>query len=304
MVVPNLRATEAAGRLIRIQSSGGIEDLEAGESREAVYELRPRFPQLLGLGEFEFTYRLEDDPSAQPEAPARFAVVSGPEAVELLLDLLDSRDSATRARAAALLHRMTGRAFGYDPTAESTEPSAEAARWRDWWNEHRGRLSWNAAAHGATTESKVPPAPQEQRLGGVVLPTVPFTAKQRRGLLASLDAWLHRPSAEALQGDSAVADRVIDYPPEPFVFEKDDEIATVLGRALKLLADRAKTASNDGREAFVILATIFRFPYSSLVPSLTALDTVIEGSESWAQARKTCSALLDWLDLRRVPVEL
>jgi hypothetical protein len=280
-----------------------VEDLEAGESREVRYELRPLFPQLLGVGEFDFTYRLEEAPHAQPQAAARFTVESGPESVEFLLELLDSGERATRARAASLLHRMTGRGFDYDVSGSDQQRSRSVGQWRQWWREYGRKLRWDPRAQGASGQGWESMTPDSGRqLGGVIFPAVPFAAKQRRGLLASLAAWMERPAKESLQGDSAVADRLIDYPQEPAVFEKDNEIAACFCRVLTLLSQHAENV--DGWGAVEILNTVARFPHRPLVSQLAALAAELETLESRPDALTVCSGLLNWLDPRRVPAEL
>jgi hypothetical protein len=174
LAFPNRRAVEDGGRLIRLASTGGIEDLAAGEERVRVFDLLSLFPEpVLSVGTLAITFRLEEaDPPVRPP-PVSVEVTSGPEAVPLLIDHLGAEAPAIRHRAAGLLAQMTARDFGYDAEA-SVEARGEAVgRWRAWWKQEGSQLPWNFQSEGATfgqTPDQPPATGRSGRLGGIAYP--------------------------------------------------------------------------------------------------------------------------------------
>jgi hypothetical protein len=175
VVFPNRHAIEDdTGRLIRLASTGGIEDLAAGEERTRVFDLLSLFPgAVLSVGTFAVTFRLEEaDPAVRPP-PATVEVTSGPEAVPLLIDRLGAEAPAIRFRAAELLARMTDQDFGYDASAQTETQTDAIGRWRTWWQQEGSRLPWNFQSDGATfgwTRDAPPPTQHNGHLGGIAYP--------------------------------------------------------------------------------------------------------------------------------------
>jgi hypothetical protein len=174
LAFPNRRAVEAGGRLMRLSSPGGVEDLAAGEERTRAFELLPLFPEpVLSLGTFSVCYRLEETEPALLVPPSPVMVSSGPEAVALLLGHLSAENAAIRFRAAELLARMTARDFGYDPEAPVEVREGAVARFRDWWQKEGVSLPWNFQSEGATFGQAPPPEPpggRSDQLGGIAFP--------------------------------------------------------------------------------------------------------------------------------------
>lgn len=125
--LPNVSAVQAAGRLIRMQASGGVEELSPGEIREATFWLLPRFPQLLTVGEYSFTYRLEGLGGGECEEAAAFTVKAAPGSIPFLIGLSDGPNAG---RAAELLRKFTG-------LIHATPSEIE-----QWWRHHGSTLSW------------------------------------------------------------------------------------------------------------------------------------------------------------------
>ncbi len=160
LAFPNRFAVEDQGMLIRMSLDGGLEDLQNGEERTRTFDLLALFPDdVLDVGKILFTYRLEDgDPLVRPE-PAALKLESGPEAVPLLIECLDSPSSGIRSRAAELLRRVTAQDF------------SKSAEWSEWWTKEGVRLPWNYDTEGAVWNAK-PSAPSSPvrrsiHLGGV-----------------------------------------------------------------------------------------------------------------------------------------
>jgi hypothetical protein len=162
LMFPNRFAIEEGGKLIRTALPGGIEDLRDGEERTRTFDLVSLFPAaVLSVGTISVTYRLEEpDPPVRPQ-PVLVELQSGPEAVPLLIDLLSSKSSGVRFRAAELLRKISAREFG------------DNADWPAWWAEEGARLRWNYMSDGATFGETPAPPPVIRRsghLGGVVYP--------------------------------------------------------------------------------------------------------------------------------------
>lgn len=171
---PNRYAVEGAGGLVRISSPGGIEDLASGDERSRTFDLAVLLPQVvLDVGRFSVTYRLDDAaPPVRPNAEET-EIMSGPEAVPLLLRHLGSELSGIRFRAADLLRRMTGRDFDYDAGAGEAGRAEAIGRWWTWWRTEGLGLPWSFQSDGATfgeTPAAPPPTHRSQRLGGIAYP--------------------------------------------------------------------------------------------------------------------------------------
>jgi hypothetical protein len=174
VVFPNRHAIEDRGRLIRLSSMKGIEDLLAGEERVRIFDLLSLFPgALLNVGRFAITYRLEEAaPSVRPP-PAEVELMAGPEAVPLLIGHLSAENSALRFRAAELLTRMTGQDFGYAADGSGDSRTQAVTRWWTWWQRDGVDLPWNFGSDGATFGPTPDPAPSTHRsrhLGGIAYP--------------------------------------------------------------------------------------------------------------------------------------
>lgn len=64
--------------------------------------------------------------------------------VEVLIDFLASDGSPfDRSEALDRLRAISGDDLGYDPEKEPEENGPAIARWREWWQHHRGQLRWN-----------------------------------------------------------------------------------------------------------------------------------------------------------------
>lgn len=162
LAFPNRFAVEDGPLLVRMSSPGGVEDLEDGELRVRKFDLLALFPDaMLHPGRVQITYRLEDaDPPVRPK-PSVIELQSGPEAVPMLIDCLDSPSEAIRFFAQEILGQMTG------------QQKASRAEWTDWWTGHGSRLPWNYDSDGAlfnAAPSEPVPHRRSKHLGGVEYP--------------------------------------------------------------------------------------------------------------------------------------
>lgn len=137
--LPNISAVQSAGRLIRLQASGGVEALAAGETREATFPLLQRFPQVLSVGEYSFTYRLEGAGGGECEEPAVFTVKAAAGSIPYLVALSDGPNAG---RAAALLRKFTGLVH------------ATPSEIGQWWRQHGPGLPWSP--EGRLTRPRIP----------------------------------------------------------------------------------------------------------------------------------------------------
>ena len=173
LAFPNRYAVEQGGRLLRLASEGGAEELAAGEERSRSFDLAPLFPEpVLSVGRLVVTYRLEEaEPMARP-APIVVEVASGPTAITNLIGRLASESADVRSRAYELLALMTAQDFGYDPVAAPRTQTDAVRRWQTWWHDVGSTLPWNFRSDGATFGIPVPRAPSDRsyRLGGVAYP--------------------------------------------------------------------------------------------------------------------------------------
>jgi hypothetical protein len=163
LTFPNRFAFEEGGKLIRTSPPGGIEDLRNGEERTRSFDLADLFPEVvLNVGTISIAYRLEEPAPPVRPTPVTVELESGPEAVPLLIGLLDSKSPGVRFRAAQLLRGMSAREFGDD------------ADWAAWWAEEGALLPWNYESSGATFGEMPSPPPPNRRsgqLGGVAHPS-------------------------------------------------------------------------------------------------------------------------------------
>jgi hypothetical protein len=163
LAFPNRFAVEEGETLIRMSAPGGIEDLEDGEERVRTFDLVALFPDaVLDPGRLLFTYRLEEaEPPVRPE-PAAIELQSGPEAVPLLIQCLNSPSDAVRFRASVLLQQMTAQEW------------STPAEWSEWWTKYGNRLPWDYDSDGAVLNAGAPtparPLGRSGRLGGVAYP--------------------------------------------------------------------------------------------------------------------------------------
>jgi hypothetical protein len=152
--LPNVSAVQAAGRLIRMQASGGVEELSPGGMREATFWLLERFPQLLAVGEFSFSYRLEGPGGGECEEAAAFTVKAAPGSIPFLIGLSDGPNAG---RAAALLRKFTGLIYATPPEIEQ------------WWRRHGSALSWTP--NGRLARPRIPLSrKQVERLANALHP--------------------------------------------------------------------------------------------------------------------------------------
>lgn len=299
---PNRTAVQEGELLIRLQSIGTVEDLKSGEERKRAFKLHDLYgAQALDLGEFDLSYRFED---AQPDirvTPVRMRISSDPNAVPLLLSLLDHENFGIRARAAGLLHRMTAHGLDYDPRAAADVRDAAMARWTAWWQSEGSRLPWNYDSDGVAF-GPAAPSPRGARLGSVLYGQTALTPVETGRFLGALDAWLRQPVPSSLRGSQWVADREISYPPEPALIRCDAEMERTLAAVVGQLAALGNATPDHAAEAGVVLQTIARMPCEGLVPALRELETTVVDSPSWTAARSTVTGLLDLTDRERVPV--
>jgi hypothetical protein len=280
---PNRRVVVRGDLVKRVAPSGGVEHLKAGDQRTREFTLLMLFPvQVLDLGEFDVGYTLYDGQRELGPKPAKLRIASRPASVPLLLALLDAGDFGTRARAAGLLHRMTGRGFDYDPEARPGTRKQAASRWRAWWKSVGSRIAWNYNAPGAAAGPvKEPPAGFQRgsRLGGVAYELQPLPSAVR----SALKHW-----------DPAILRSSV--PPDGTIFESDAEIEQALAAGL----DRLPSLSAG--DAAVLLETAARVPSQGLVAPLVRCERAIPRTDDWSVVRILAAGLLDWLDPDRVPV--
>lgn len=162
LAFPNRSAVEDGQHLVRLAAPGGIEDLEDGATRVRKFDLLALFPDVMFQpGRLQFTYRLEDaEPPVRPD-PVEVELQSGPEAVPMLIEHLDSSSEAVRFFARELLRQMTAQEW------------ASSAEWTDWWTRQGSRLPWNYDSEGAVFNAPpsepVPPR-RSNHIGGVEYP--------------------------------------------------------------------------------------------------------------------------------------
>lgn len=75
------------------------------------------------------------DPNARSRAALQAMERGDHRAIPALITMLESGDPALRLIAANSLERITGKRFGYDPTAPASEREASIKRWVDWWED-------------------------------------------------------------------------------------------------------------------------------------------------------------------------
>jgi HEAT repeat protein len=67
--------------------------------------------------------------------------------VEVLVEFLATgAPPFDRGEALDTLREIAGQDFGYDAEKAAPENAAAIARWREWWDRHRGRLHWDRAS--------------------------------------------------------------------------------------------------------------------------------------------------------------
>jgi len=174
LVFPNRYSVERNGNLLRLSSTGGVEDLAPGEERLRTFNLVSLFPErILNVGMLSVTYRLEEsNPIIRPE-PVAFEVASGPAAVMPLIERLNDDLLIVRQRTAELLTLMTARQIDFDADAPGNIREATITRWRDWWQQEGSRLPWSFDSDGASfgrPATQPPPSGRSYRLGGVAYP--------------------------------------------------------------------------------------------------------------------------------------
>jgi hypothetical protein len=84
-----------------------------------------------------------DNPRVQVATIAEVARANDRTMVGELFSLLESEDEGVRFMAAAALHQMTGKDFGFHRANGPEERAAVAAQWREWW-EREGRPACGA----------------------------------------------------------------------------------------------------------------------------------------------------------------
>ncbi|MBI4614695.1 MAG: metal ABC transporter permease [Planctomycetes bacterium] len=113
-----------------------LEDADRGVQREAVLSLgrskSPRAREALA----GFLERRELDPDLELAASEALVGHGDPQALHLLIHLAERRDAPPffRARAYRRLVDLSGQAI----------PQEDAHSWHDWWEDHHGRLEWDA----------------------------------------------------------------------------------------------------------------------------------------------------------------
>jgi len=296
-------------QLITYGSAGGYEALEAGARRTRRLDLGRGFPvEVLDVGEFALAYTLEPDGAMIRVGPVRFRVFSGPGAVPLLIDRLESADLSTRCRAASLLHRLTARATGFDPEAPAGERELAVAAWRRWWAAEGRHLGWRfdadratfappaaASAAGPPAAAGAAAAARGRSLGGVVQGRSRIPPIERLKLWKALEACIEDP-------------RHAEFPalepagPEAFL-EADGRTLDLLCRALLRLAE-AVEARPEGLvdEAERIVRTVGRVPDPALAAPLGALELALPRTGEWRGVTLATAAVLDFIDPARVPV--
>jgi hypothetical protein len=176
LAFPNRFAAERGGNLLRLSSSGGIEALRAGEERVRTFDLTRAFPEeVLSTGIISVTYRLEEAVPVVRTSPGLVDVWSGPEAVHLLLRLLEDEDLAVRSRAAEVLGLMTSRNFGYHADGSSEARVPAVRQWKTWWDSEGSQLPWNFESEGATfgeVPARAPVGLRSSKTGGIAYPRI------------------------------------------------------------------------------------------------------------------------------------
>jgi hypothetical protein len=280
MAFPNQSSTQRDGRTIRLQTQGGTSTLKAGQSDSRTFSLLELFPlQVLDIGRFELTYRFEEAQPPIAVQPAHFRVESSQKSVGLLLAALQSTNPTVRARASALLHRMTLQGLDYDPAGPEVERQAAAERWRNWWHEVGSKLPWTS--EGAAG------------LGLVSYPKRQFSIEERGALKERLNRWLQTPS-ESLEIPQHFAAR-------SRILVADDTIVKLLNQTLRRIQESAAAGEDRAAQGRAILALIAAMPSRTFIPALDGLISACH-TPDWRPCRVTASALLDFLDPRRVPV--
>lgn len=300
---PNRVVQHSGGMLLRGPAPGGVEDLRDGERRERTFDLRALFPlSVLDPGEFTLSFSLGGE---QRVAPAAFSVRSGPDSVEHLLGLLDHADAGVRARAAALLHRMTAAGFDYGAFAPEEQRQAAAERWRQWWKTAGARRPWNPHARRATFRAPPKGAQAEAAgtaLGGVAHAGQPLTGPERLALLHALRRFLTTQAGASLRGERWIADRDFDYPAGGVFVAAGDEVEQELAAVLTRMAALAAKSPELGKAALVAVRTAARMPAAGLLGPLTRLANAAPEGGAWGEARLVAEGMIDLLDPERVPL--
>jgi hypothetical protein len=308
---PNRWAIQHGDRLDRISTGERRVSLKQGATLHRELDLFDEYPyQVLDIGDFKLSY--EFDGERVHARPALLTITSGPPAVGNLLALLAHSSADVRARAAGLLHRMTGHTVGYPANAEPAERERTAGRWRAWWASTGTKLPWAHTAAGATFGRTLAatPAPDTNRsthgksLGGIAYTRKALDGRDEAAIASALGTWLQGPStgAAALKGRTRVADQVVTYPPDGVLLEPTGDTYSKLTQALTSLAARAATMPPEAAGAAVVLDTVAKMPNDALLEPLAALRRATAERPLWSVASAFAEGLLDCLDPARTPV--
>lgn len=292
---------------VRVAAGGGFAPVAAGGALERRLPLEVGYGlELLDVGPHRLAYSMGED--AEHRSPAvTFDVVSGPEAVPLLIDIL-ANDASRCGRAAGLLRRLGARGFGFDAEAAEKTRAGAAAGWRAWWIAEGRALRWSFETDGAAfrpSPERSGTAPRvDGRLGGVVHRTVHLDPRRRWDLLGVLRRWVREPSPRGrLPGERRVADTVIAYPEQASFLELCDGLTEALRAALGRFVDESPLRDSRAADLDKVIETIRRVaPSPALVPALTELELTLEAGPAWRSARQKLRELLDAWDPMRVPV--
>jgi hypothetical protein len=304
-VFPN-RGSIARGDLHVRTAPSSRERLGAGQTLTRDFDLVGLYPEwVLDPGTLQLSYQVGPDSSALHAGPATVTIESGPDAVTALFAVLEHPQPGVRARAAGLLHRMTGHVAGYGAEAEPADRSAAVERWRQWWKASGARMPWNYGAPGATFGPKPAPPPPRRRsqvLGGIAYQRRPLEPSGASAISAALDDWKRSASGDpaALRGRSWIADQLFSYPGDEVVLDPGAEVGPRLESTLSRLAQLASSAPPDATGAAIILATVARFPEARFVAPLSMLQTAAR-APAWRRTGFVVDALLDVLDQGRTP---
>jgi hypothetical protein len=277
---PNRRVILAPGIMIRESSSGGVEDLPAGEKRTREFEVEKLFPlEILEPGEFLIAFSLTDGQHEVHPEPTGLKVVSRPADLASLFHVLDDEESAARrAKAAELLQRMTFQGLEYDANADVAERKRVRDRWETWWTSTGSSLPWRSEAAGASVGKMVPPPSKSAasgRLGGVFYRSQPPGEDALKQLTDSLTKWSASGQIADLKAKERVADQAITYPGPEQLFASVPELQQAILAALDRLTERVQGGEDQTMAALILLRTVVAAPSPSFAVALTRLSMLL-----------------------------
>ncbi len=281
-------------KLLWYGSVGGVEPVAAGARLSRRIDLVAGYPvELLDVGPFRVACSLEREGTVHRSPAAALRVVSGPAAVPHLLARLEGQSLSGRYRAAALLHRMTARGFGFDPAAPLAARATAGQAWREWWHAIGTWVRWNGPLYG-------------EAVGAVAPPRAALDPKSRWELLRALERWAEGGRyPDRVGGARFVEEGLVAYPPGEVFFEADEALTRAFAKALVRVAADASRRDEAGAapaHALCLVRTLARMPQAGLLGPLQDLETSLpRAAPGWEPVSIALGELLDFLDPERVP---